>query len=269
MEKYLNAPIKEIIEKFPEVGEILDEYKIGCVPCNVGSCLLKDIVEIHNLSGSDEEELLKRIAGAIYPGQEVEIPKIERKHAASDGELNYSPPLKKLVDEHVLIKKLVSAIPEVIKILDVESEEGRRLVLDCVYFIRTYADKYHHAKEEDILFKFFDDDLDILKVMHEDHETARACVRAIVDALERKDKETIVKNLTVYFELLTEHIKKEDEILYPWMDRNLSTAQIGELFARFNEVDEKVDKEAIDKCTEFVEKLSIEIMDEKKKEEVK
>ena len=58
MEKYLNAPIKEIITKFPRVGEILEEYNIGCVPCNVGSCLLKDIVEIHNLSEENEKALL-------------------------------------------------------------------------------------------------------------------------------------------------------------------------------------------------------------------
>ena len=56
MEHYLNTPIKEIISKFPKIGEILEEYEIGCVPCNVGSCLLKDIIEVHNLSEEEEEE---------------------------------------------------------------------------------------------------------------------------------------------------------------------------------------------------------------------
>ena len=36
---------------------------------------------------------------------------------------------------------------------------------------------------------------------------------------------------------LIQHIKKEDEILYPWMDRELSDSQIGRLFSRFQEVD--------------------------------
>jgi hemerythrin-like domain-containing protein len=38
-------------------------------------------------------------------------------------------------------------------------------------------------------------------------------------------------------ELLLEHIKKEDEILYPWIDRGLSDAQVGRLFSRFSEID--------------------------------
>jgi len=38
--------------------------------------------------------------------------------------------------------------------------------LDGVDFIRSYADKYHHAREEEILFKYFDEDMAILKVMH-------------------------------------------------------------------------------------------------------
>ncbi len=37
MKDYLNSPIKEVITAFPEVGKILEEYHIGCVPCTVGS----------------------------------------------------------------------------------------------------------------------------------------------------------------------------------------------------------------------------------------
>ena len=46
MDEYLNKGIKEIINQFPEVENILNEYGIGCAPCSVGTCLLKDIVEI-------------------------------------------------------------------------------------------------------------------------------------------------------------------------------------------------------------------------------
>jgi hypothetical protein len=36
MESYLNTSIKEVITEFPKVGQILEEYNIGCVPCSVG-----------------------------------------------------------------------------------------------------------------------------------------------------------------------------------------------------------------------------------------
>jgi hemerythrin-like domain-containing protein len=240
METYLNKGIKEVIDQFSEVENILNEYEIGCAPCTVGTCLLKDIVEIHNLPADREQEMMTRIAKTIYPDREIEIPQIKRKIEAETKEMKYSPPMKKLVDEHVLIKRLVALLPEIVKNLDVDSDEGRQLVIDTVEFIRFYADKYHHAKEEDILFKYFDENLDILKVMHEDHTQARSHVKAILAALERKDKTTVAKHLTAYGELLTEHIKKEDEILYPWLDKNLSDTQIGELFAKFNETDEQI-----------------------------
>ncbi len=240
MEGYLNEGIKTIIDQFPEVGNILDEYGIGCAPCNVGTCLLKDIVEIHSLPADKEQEMMSKISNVIYPDREIEPHEIKGEKEAVKKEIVYSPPMKRLVDEHVLIKRWVVLIPEVLKDLDIESENGIQLILDGVDFIRSYADRYHHGKEEDILFKYFDEDLEILQVMHEDHERARAHVMEILDAVDRKDRDAISENLNKYGEILNEHIKKEDEILYPWMDRNLTVSQVGELFSKFNEADDSI-----------------------------
>jgi len=217
MKKYLNMGIKEIISGFPKVADILNEYHIGCVPCSVGSCLLKDVVEIHNLPKEQEVEMMYKIEKTIYPDRNVKMPVIE-KAVVKPREIKYSPPMRRLVDEHVLIKRWIALIPKVI--------DDMEIVLKGIDFIKNYADKFHHTKEEEILFKYFDENLDILKTMHEDHETGRAHVRAIVEAVERRDKNTIAEHLNGYKDLLTEHIKKEDEILYPWMDRNLSMRQI-------------------------------------------
>lgn len=237
METYLDKGIKDIITQFPEIGDILNAYNIGCAPCNVGTCLLKDIVEVHNLSYEQERDLMSRIAGVIYPGQAVEIPKIERKISPTAGEIKYSPPMKKLVDEHVVIKKLLALIPLIVEDLNVTREEDKRLIHGCVDFIRSYADRYHHAKEEDILFKKFGDDLEIIKAMLEEHQIGRGHVKAALEALDGGDSQAVGEHLSAYRELLTEHIRKEDEILYPWMDRNLSMTQIGDLFNRFSETD--------------------------------
>lgn len=254
MAEYLNKSIKEIINQFPEVGNILNEYNIGCAPCSVGSCLLKDIVEIHNLPYEEEQELMARISKVIYPGREVKIPGIKRRREAGPEKISYSPPMRKLVDEHLLIKRWAAMIPMLIDNLDVESEPGRQVIIDGIDFIRTYADKYHHAKEEEILFKYFEEDLDIIKAMLEDHDNARAHVRAVLEALDKKDKEAISEHLNAYRELLTEHIKKEDEILYPWMDRGFSITTVGELFVKFNQRDEEL-SDVPEKYEEFINKL--------------
>lgn len=240
MEEYLNRGIKEVIDEFPGLESILDEYGIGCGPCSVGTCLFKDIVEIHNLQPDQEQEMMARVAKAINPDAQVEIPQTKQTPKTPLNEIKYSPPMQKLVDEHVLIMRLIALIPEIINNLDVKSEEGRQIVLDGIDFIRSYADKYHHAKEEDILFGYFDEDLAIIKVIGEDHVTGRGFVKAALAALDDKDKEAVARHLTSYRELLTQHIKKEDDILYPWMDRNLTTTQVGELYSKFQEAEEQI-----------------------------
>jgi hemerythrin-like domain-containing protein len=240
MEEYLNKGIKEVITRFPEVDKILDEYGIGCGPCSVGTCLLKDIVSIHNLPEEDQRAMMARIEKVIYPDKEVPLPPVAEKKEAGPKEVKYSPPMKALVDEHVLIKRWLALIPAVLDHLDLSSEEGRRLILQGVDFIRSYADRYHHAKEEEILFAYFDHDLDILKVMIQDHIQGRGHVKAVVEAVERQDKGALTKHLTAYRDLLTGHIKKEDEILWPWMERNLTSTQIGELYAKFQATDERM-----------------------------
>jgi hemerythrin-like domain-containing protein len=251
MERVLRTPIKELIDRFPAVGETLGDYGIGCVPCSVGTCLFSDIVEIHNLSPEDEDALMMRIASFVAPGRTVRLPEARKSRSAQPCKITYSPPMKRLVDEHELIQRFIALVPAIAGRFDVESESGRKLILDGVDFIRSYADRTHHAKEEDILFAYFDPDLDILKAMLEDHRRGRAHAKEILDALERRDPGGIVENLFGYAEVLAEHIKKEDEILYPWMDRNLSTRQVGEMFARFREVDERF-LEAREKYESFV-----------------
>lgn len=254
MEHYLGKGIKEIILEFPETGSILNEYNISCVTCNVGTCLLKDVVEVHNLPFEEEQALMLRIAKVVYPDRQVKVPHVERKVPAAAGEIKYSPPMRSLVDEHSVIKRVLALIPGILEDLNVSREDDRKLVLDVIDFIRTYADRYHHAKEEDILFKAFDEDLEIVKSMHEEHRIGRGHVQAVLAALETGDNRSIRKHLTAYRQLLTGHIKKEDEILYPWMDRNLSLSQVGELFARFAETDKKFSDTA-SRQKEFIRSL--------------
>ncbi len=56
-----------------------------------------------------------------------------------------------------VIKRLLALIPQIVTKFDISSSKDKNLVRNCADFIRSYADKYHHAKEEDILFKYFDE----------------------------------------------------------------------------------------------------------------
>jgi len=254
VDKIFNRDIKGLIDEFPEVGSILEAFQVGCTTCQVGTCLLKDIVDIHPLSEDDELDLMTQIAKVIYPGQEIEIKLPERGSVASEGAYQYSPPMRKLVEEHQWILRLLALIPALIEQCDLSSKADQQRMRDAVDFIRSFADKYHHAKEEDILFKYFDESLDIIQVMFEDHKTARAHVAVIHTAIEAQDTAVLASHLTAYGELLKDHIKREDEILYPWLDKQLTVQQIGQMFAQFAEVDDQFQAKA-QECQQFIEAL--------------
>jgi len=117
---YLNKSIKEIMAEFPDIEHILEEYRIGCGTCGETLCLLKDIIEIHYLEEDLEAELMTRISQAIFPNKTIKFPKRKRKPQGLR-EIKYSPPMKKLVDEHSLIKRWLALIPKVIENLDLET----------------------------------------------------------------------------------------------------------------------------------------------------
>jgi hemerythrin-like domain-containing protein len=84
---------------------------------------------------------------------------------------------------------------------------------------------------------------------------------AVLDALEKGNRQEIVEHLNAYRALLSEHIRKEDEILYRWMDRTLSTTQVGGLFSQFTEAEEKIDQSVIEGCKKFIVELEEEAWD--------
>jgi hypothetical protein len=52
-----NRAIQDVMQSYPEIGDILKRYDIGCITCKVGICLLKDVVSIHGLSKEDETKI--------------------------------------------------------------------------------------------------------------------------------------------------------------------------------------------------------------------
>ena len=53
--------IQDVVKGHPRIGEILNDFEIGCVDCSVGICLLKDVVAIHALGDEMEEKIEAQI----------------------------------------------------------------------------------------------------------------------------------------------------------------------------------------------------------------
>ena len=255
MQAYRSKGIKDIIAEFPGVGSILEEYGIGCGPCTVGICQLKDILEIHSLPREAEEELMLRIEAEIYPERDISVPSRNAAPGSNvpDGCI-FSKPVQVLVDEHGLIKRWLALIPALAGKLDLGMDADRQVAEGGIDLIRSYADRLHHGKEEDILFTYFDDSEDIFQVIYQDHTRARGLVQQMLQALGEKKSQAFADNLLEYAALLTEHIRKEDEVLFPWLDRRLGAEQKEELMARFEKADGELALN-VEKYLDFIECL--------------
>jgi len=135
-----------------------------------------------------------------------------------------------LVEEHRLILRMISLLENNAHLTVATDFSDWQFYLDGVDFIRNYADRFHHAKEEDVLFKALltngmPRDNSPVAAMLMEHDLGRAYVAAVevavLDTLAGQSglRETIAGNALAYAELLRGHISKEDEILYPLAER--------------------------------------------------
>ncbi|NUQ56949.1 MAG: hemerythrin domain-containing protein [Candidatus Paceibacter sp.] len=149
-------------------------------------------------------------------------------------------PTQILSDEH---KNILTVIDSLLRKCD--GLEGGEEINDdffrrAIEFIRKYADKFHHAKEEDVLFVKISGHsrmhCDPTKQMLHEHEIGRGFVKGMEEALGKNDKKSLCENARGYGELLREHIFKEDNILYPMADEALSESEQKEMAEKFAQV---------------------------------
>ena len=140
-----------------------------------------------------------------------------------------------IMDEHQLILRMIALVERNTALLEQGAFRDWQFFLDAVDFIRNYADRFHHAKEEDVLFVALVDNgmpakQSPIEAMQIEHEQGRAHVRALElaarQALAGDDGKAgaIIAHARGYARLLRGHIDKEDHILYPLAERVLPQA---------------------------------------------
>lgn len=139
---------------------------------------------------------------------------------------------KALVDEHRLILRMIALLEKNAPRTAAGEYLNWQFYLDGIDFIRQYADRFHHAKEEDVLFKALVEngmpkENSPVAAMLMEHDHGRNFVRNMEAAVrEARAGRTdvygaIAENALGYAALLRDHIGKEDTILYPLSERVL------------------------------------------------
>lgn len=144
------------------------------------------------------------------------------------------------------------------------AEKGKKLNSElfekAIDFIRNYADKYHHAKEEDILFKELNKDscqmhCNPTEQMLNEHDLGRKFVKGLESALEKNNTKKVIENARGYAELLQQHIFKEDNILYKMADDALDKKVQKSMSEKFSKV-EKNYKKTKEHCLKIEKELT-------------
>jgi hemerythrin-like domain-containing protein len=171
-----------------------------------------------------------------------------------------------LMIEHRLIERMISIVKDVLIKIESTQKVDPVFVDTVVDFIHIYADRTHHGKEEDILFRDLSkrdlsaEDQQIMKKLLEDHAFARQKTKALVEANMRYrngDKSAladIADKLRTIAEFYPKHIENEDKVFFPASMTYFTTEEGQAMLAEFWEFDRKMIHEKYTSVVEGLEK---------------
>jgi hemerythrin-like domain-containing protein len=169
-----------------------------------------------------------------------------------------------LMIEHRLIERMLIVIKDALLKIEFKHEIDPVFVDIAVDFIRVYADKTHHGKEEDILMRELKQkplsavDKQIMNELIREHALVRQTTALISNANDRyragDDIALIViaNNLKTLIEFFPKHIEKEDKKFYPASRAYFTDEEDEAILAEFGELDRKM---VYEKYKAVVEKL--------------
>ena len=175
-------------------------------------------------------------------------------------------PTRMLEDEHLVIAKVVGAAPLLAdrlaagQLVDVETLFG------VVEFMRTFADKCHHGKEEELLFPALANKGVPMQgcpigALTAEHARGRVLTKELAEATEARQKgepaarEAVVKSLKGIAALYPNHIWKEDYLLFPLTEKVLSAEEQQSLCQQFELVEEQIGRDVHHRLEHFAEQL--------------
>ena len=175
-------------------------------------------------------------------------------------------PAETMRSEHAVILRVVDYLPA----LSQQVREGQPLpelqIPRFVEFFRNYADRFHHAKEEELLFPFMEahdvphQGCPISALLHE-HASSRNCVAKlenfteIGEPLTPEQTDEFVHLLDQMHKLYHDHIWKEDEMVFPMLDRIAHRPELQSLAEEFGRVGRRPEFARIGELVRFADNL--------------
>lgn len=170
-----------------------------------------------------------------------------------------------LMIEHRLIERMIKRIENALGRIESEGKVDPQFIDTAVDFIRMYADRTHHGKEENILFHDLDkknlsgDDRQVMNELIEEHVFGRNTTKALVDANTRYRNgdsaalADIAGKLKTLVEFYPKHIKKEDKVFFPASRAYFTDEEDKTMLEAFWEFDRKMIHEKYEAVVQEIE----------------
>jgi hemerythrin-like domain-containing protein len=175
-------------------------------------------------------------------------------------------PTKILEEEHHFIQKVVGAMAVLAETLEAGKEVEVKTLHEIVDFMRTFADKCHHGKEETHLFPALEKKGVPMRgcplgILIAEHEKGRSLVSELAKAAEAHTteiplaRESLVKSLRALTDLYPNHIWKEEYLAFPMADKILSAEEQDDLYEKFELVEKEIGLDVHQRFEQFAERL--------------
>jgi hemerythrin-like domain-containing protein len=177
-------------------------------------------------------------------------------------------PIDALMQEHRLIERMIAQMRKELVSMKSKQDVNSAFIDVAVDFIRVYADRCHHGKEEGVLFRELSgkqmspQQSEMMRDLINEHVYARKTTANLDEAKERYLKgnedarNDVLKLLTDLVEFYPKHIEKEDKrFFYPSMDY-FSPQEQETLLNEFRDFDRKIIHEHYTKVLDELEKTS-------------
>ncbi len=147
--------------------------------------------------------------------------------------------------EHDAILYVLQILDKMILSNNRESEILLRYYGELVYFLKIFADKCHHGKEENYLFeelvkKGIPKDNGPVGVMLNEHAQGREYIAQMSRGFDEKDIEIFNNAAVLYRDLLRQHIEKENSVLFVLADNVIDEQSQDLLYEQFEQYEEDV-----------------------------
>lgn len=180
-----------------------------------------------------------------------------------------------MIDEHKYIKRMLEVVRKACSGIMNGKEIDFSDFENIIDFIRNYADKHHHGKEEKFLFNRMVDEIGgaaeklVRYGMLIEHDFGRLFIKELEEAIARvkagneEAKLDIIANAISYTHLLYRHIDKEDNVVYTFAKRKLCEETLNKINLECNTFEEEMNTMGVQK--KYIQIL--ELLEEKYKKQ--